>query len=87
MAYSPLFCSDEDLQEGFYVSRGVFTKCDCTTCLDTSSCSCRDLSGIYDLRGGQDFSAYSQVISSLVFVGSLLSEGHRAYILLKFHEV
>lgn len=61
-----LFFSDQDLEDTFNASRGVFTKCDCNTCSDASSCSCRDLSETYDLGGETNFSAYSKVFWSRV---------------------
>ncbi|KAN0076899.1 histone-lysine N-methyltransferase [Tylopilus felleus] len=51
---------DEALKDIFNASRGVFTSCDCFTCSNTSRCTCRDLSEIYDLRGKTNFSAYSE---------------------------
>ncbi|KIJ16757.1 histone-lysine N-methyltransferase [Paxillus involutus ATCC 200175] len=36
------------LQEIFEVSPDVFTKCDCSTCIDASQCHCQDLSELYD---------------------------------------
>lgn len=56
--------SDEALKDIFNASRGVFTSCDCFTCSNTSRCTCRDLSEIYDLRGKTNFSAYSEVLPS-----------------------
>ncbi|KAF8844600.1 SET domain-containing protein [Paxillus ammoniavirescens] len=36
------------LQEIFEVSPDVFTKCDCSTCIDASQCHCQDLSELYN---------------------------------------
>ncbi|KAG8217880.1 hypothetical protein J3R82DRAFT_6046 [Butyriboletus roseoflavus] len=55
------FC-DNGLQDIFNPSRGVFTMCDCMTCSDASDCPCRDLSKIYDVRGKNNFTTYSEGI-------------------------
>jgi histone-lysine N-methyltransferase SUV39H len=51
---------DNAMQDIFNASRGVFTTCDCITCLDALDCSCRDLSEIYDLGGKPNLPAYSE---------------------------